>query len=411
MFMKSQFPGTYNSCMPFKSCSQSLRQLLLLVFALYFMLPGDSRASVVTMETTLGNIDIELFDSVAPLTVTNFLNYVQGGDYVTSFFHRSVPGFIIQGGGFQYDNGSFGRVPADAPVVNEFGLSNVRGTLAMAKLGGDPDSATNQWFFNLADNAANLDSQNGGFTVFGRVLGNGMDVVDAIAALPRFNLTNISPAFTDVPLTGDTSIFDPARQLVQINKVTLVEVPVTAVDLNGTIKTADVEDICAMVLASGQFTFSCNPTGVLSLTGLPREHDGTVKRQIYADGFFPKVDILMGATDSAVVMTRSGTCPSYNTPTDPAVIPGAAGKRIAISGTVAAGDNGDPVCAMVLANGQHMFSCDGSGSYALNIPLDNNGQFKLQVYADGFAPTIQTFDEFQAVNDVRMARAAECQTP
>ena len=66
---------------------------------------------------------------------------------------------------------------------------------------------------------------------------------------------------------------------------------------------------------------------------------------------------------------------------------------------------------MVLANGQHMFSCDGSGSYALTIPLDNNGQFKLQVYADGFAPTIQTFDEFQTMDDVRMAPAAECQAP
>jgi hypothetical protein len=64
---------------------------------------------------------------------------------------------------------------------------------------------------------------------------------------------------------------------------------------------------------------------------------------------------------------------------------------------------------MVLANGQHMFSCDDTGSYALNIPLDTNGQFKLQVYADGFAPTTQTFDEFQVINDVRMARAVECQ--
>jgi peptidyl-prolyl cis-trans isomerase A (cyclophilin A) len=228
MFMKSQLPGTYNSCMRFKSCSQSLRALLLLVFALYFMLPGDSRASVVTMETTLGNIDIELFDSAAPLTVTNFLNYVQDGDYVTSFFHRSVPGFIIQGGGFQYDNGSFGRVPADAPVVNEFGLSNVRGTLAMAKQGGDPDSATNQWFFNLADNAANLDSQIGGFTVFGRVLGNGMDVVDAIAALPTFNLTVIDPSFVDVPLSGYDGAFDPANQLVQINNVSVVPIPAAA---------------------------------------------------------------------------------------------------------------------------------------------------------------------------------------
>ena len=64
---------------------------------------------------------------------------------------------------------------------------------------------------------------------------------------------------------------------------------------------------------------------------------------------------------------------------------------------------------MVLANGQYMFSCDGTGSYTLNIPLDINGQFKLRVYADGVAPNIQLFDEFSVVNDVRMARAAECQ--
>ena len=64
---------------------------------------------------------------------------------------------------------------------------------------------------------------------------------------------------------------------------------------------------------------------------------------------------------------------------------------------------------MVLANGQYTFSCDGTGRYALKIPLDTNGQFKLQVYADGFAPTIQKFDEFSASNDVRMARSVECQ--
>ncbi len=183
----------------------------------------------------------------------------------------------------------------------------------------------------------------------------------------------------------------------------------TVVDLSGTIKTSDGVDICAMVLASGQFTFSCNPPGVFSLTDLPTESNGTVKRQIYADGFFPRVDILTGSSDDAVVMTGSGTCPSYNTPYDAGVFPDSAGKRITISGQVLLQDTQTPICAMVLANGQHMFSCDGSGNYSLNIPLDTNGQFKLQVYADGFAPTIQTFDEFQAMNDVRMARAAECQ--
>ena len=183
------------------------------------------------------------------------------------------------------------------------------------------------------------------------------------------------------------------------------------VDLTGTIKTENDANICAMVLASGQFMFSCDPVGVFSLTDLAREQNGTVKRQIYADGFFPKVDVLPDSIDEAVVMTRSGTCPSYNTPYDPAVVPGSAGERINISGKVLLQDSQTPICAMVLANGQFMFSCDGSGSYALNIPLDTNGQFKLQVYADGFAPTIQTFDEFQAMNDVRMARAVECAAP
>ena len=68
-----------------------------------------------------------------------------------------------------------------------------------------------------------------------------------------------------------------------------------------------------------------------------------------------------------------------------------------------------PFCAMVLENGKYIFSCYGSVSYAMIIPLDANGQFKLQVYADGFAPNIQRFDEFSVTNDVRMARAAECQ--
>jgi hypothetical protein len=134
-----------------------------------------------------------------------------------------------------------------------------------------------------------------------------------------------------------------------------------------------------------------------------------VKRQIYADGFFPKIDIFAGSSDDAVVMTRSGTCPSYNTPYDPAVTPGSAGKRIDISGKVLVQDTGTAICAMVLANGQYRFSCDGTGSYAMNIPLDTNGQFKLLVYADGFAPITQKFDEFSTSNEVRMARAVECQ--
>ena len=182
-----------------------------------------------------------------------------------------------------------------------------------------------------------------------------------------------------------------------------------SVDLGGTIKTINGQDICAMVLASGKYMFSCNPIGVFSLTDLPLENNGTVKRQVYADGFFPKIDVLTGSSNEAVVMTQSGTCPSYNLNYDFGFFPGSAGKRIYIGGKVLVQDSQTPICAMVLANGQYTFSCDGTGSYMLRIPLDTNGRFKLQVYADGFAPTIQTFDEFKTTNNVRMARAVECQ--
>ena len=167
-----------------------------LLAALLLAFPGVSIATTVSIQTVLGEIRVELFDRTTPLTVANFLSYVNSGAYNNSFFHRSVSGFIIQGGGFK---DTFAAIPSSPPVINEFGASNLRGTLAMAKLGGDPNSATNQWFINLGNNAANLDAQNGGFTVFGQVIGNGMQVVDAIAALSR---VNAGGAFTDLPLVS-----------------------------------------------------------------------------------------------------------------------------------------------------------------------------------------------------------------
>ncbi|MEL6438324.1 MAG: peptidylprolyl isomerase [Cyanobacteria bacterium J06621_8] len=181
-------------------------------------------ASFEFADTSLGNgvVNVLLFDQAgagAPASVANFLNYVEDGDYVGSIIHRSIPGFIIQGGGFAVDpatdfSADLGRiveVPTDPAVVNEFSLerSNTRGTLAYAKLGNDPNSATSQWFFNLVDNSENLDNQNGGFTVFGEVLGNeDLATVDAIAAVQTFNATGFFPdpvpdfsgAFSDVPV-------------------------------------------------------------------------------------------------------------------------------------------------------------------------------------------------------------------
>jgi len=172
-----------------------------MVFMLAF--PAVGNATTVKIQTSLGAIDVLLYDTAAPRTVANFLTYVNSGAYRNSFIHRSVPGFIIQGGGFVWDDASqtVPGVSTNAPVANEFSASrsNRRGSIAMAKLGGDPNSATSQWFINLADNGSILDGQNGGFTVFGEVSTSGMAVVDAIARLP---LVNAGGAFSELPIVG-----------------------------------------------------------------------------------------------------------------------------------------------------------------------------------------------------------------
>ena len=167
-------------------------------------------------DSTQGGFFIELFEDITPITTANFRQYVRDGDYTDSLFHRAIAGFVVQGGGFFFSDSVSGstsveEIPTDDPIENEFDNwfdsdfgdreegtpINVRGTVAMAKLGGDADSATSQWFVNLDDNSANLDSQNGGFTAFGQVLFNGFDVFDAIAALP---LVNQGSPFESMPL-------------------------------------------------------------------------------------------------------------------------------------------------------------------------------------------------------------------
>ena len=144
-------------------------------------------ATVVQFQTSLGEFEVNLYDARTPATVANFLAYVDSGAYDNTVIHRSVANFVIQGGGFVSSGGlPLEAVQTSAPVTNEPVFSNVRGTIAMAKLSGAPNSATSQWYFNLVDNSQSLDPQNGGFTVFGEVV-RGIEVVDAIAALPVFN--------------------------------------------------------------------------------------------------------------------------------------------------------------------------------------------------------------------------------
>lgn len=199
--------------------------------------------------TTSHIVDLELFDTITPATVINFINYVdENPRYDGSFLHRSLPGFIVQGGGytyapalgaFEYDatngvyTGGLQEITVDAPIVNEFqgsGLSNIRGTIAMAKIASLPNSATSGWFINLADNSANLDVQNDGFTVFGRVLDNGMTVFDLIEATPIFDITAIHPAFDGIPLDSYNA-GDAVTQsnLIRVNSASLIQRPILKV--------------------------------------------------------------------------------------------------------------------------------------------------------------------------------------
>jgi len=189
--------------------------------------------SVVRFTSNPGNYEVELFDSLAQNTVNNFLNY--SADYVNSIIHRSVDNFIIQGGGFTINNGVIDNVTTDAPIQNQFNAArtNIRGTLSMAQLSGNINSGTSQWFVNLAANTT-LDTAATSHTVFGRVIGNGMTVVDAIAALTQSDLssqTGVS-ALNEVPLRAPFTGF--TRTLTGTVSTTANSTTITGVGTNFT---------------------------------------------------------------------------------------------------------------------------------------------------------------------------------
>ena len=237
-----------------------VKKLLKAGFLLVAFVSLPSAANtIVSMQTDLGSVEIELFDTAAPETVANFLNYVNAGDYDGTFIHRSDPGFVLQMGGYIFDpaQGDFfaegtRHIPEDPPVSNEFGMSNVRGTIAMAKFGVDPNSATSEFFFNLADNSENLDNQNGGFTVFAKVT-SGLDVIDAIAGEPRCSSYFINTdddqcngiiSFDDTPLLNMlvNNPFLPTEFLNAVAPQNLVKIISIGIDTDGDSVIDRVED-------------------------------------------------------------------------------------------------------------------------------------------------------------------------
>lgn len=198
-------------------------------FKTNFTMPGASTPSV---------IRIELFDDKTPLTVQNFLSYVNNakdaGDYDGTYFHRFVNGFVLQGGGYTppISNNNLGtHVETPYQVHNEFfgadaELDPVPGTIAMAKVGttdgGGPHSATSEFFFNYADNSTTLDTQNGGFTVFGKVV-QGLDAINAIVNVRKAVGSNLSTSGTDgIPTTAANGSVPTADQLIKITEAKVI---------------------------------------------------------------------------------------------------------------------------------------------------------------------------------------------
>lgn len=259
---------------------------------------------VVMFDTNVGRIFIELFPQDAPGTVANFLEYVKRGQYSESFFHRTVDNFIVQGGGFVFnENEGFRQVfePDLGPIQNEFARPNLERTIAMAKLDQDPNSATSQFFFNTNDNPS-LDTQNGGFTVFGRVIGeDSWTVVQLIAGLNQQDLTGQSvfadqirdrfgnPLFTDADRFSST---DPEAGDPRIANLAFSDVPIVN-SFTGDVQPGNlVQLLNAQIVKTGEGTaFYTNmvayPEGYASPTStetlkLVNPHNTDVQVQVIA---------------------------------------------------------------------------------------------------------------------------------
>lgn len=200
-----------------------------------------SAGTYVQFRTIWGNIDVELYDQDKPNTVRNFLHYVQSGRYQNLFFHRCptnpithLTDFVVQGGGYVVIPGpNIAQVPSFGAISNEFGvgrrLSNVYGTLAMAKAAGDTNSATSQWFFNLNNNTfLDTPSADGYFTVFGHVV-RGTNVLNQYLGRSINNgLQNLGGPFDTLPVIYSGTNSPNFNQLEYVD-ITLLNVQVTNV--------------------------------------------------------------------------------------------------------------------------------------------------------------------------------------
>lgn len=227
----------------------------LIVFFASLFCVSVSQATTVQFQTSMGIINVNLFDKTTPETVKNFLKYVDSRAYNNSVIHRSVMvtktdgskrPFVVQGGGYTFpDTAALTAIPSKGTVINEPVYSNLRGTIAMAKPAGNANGATSQWFFNLHnDNALSLDpsvSRSGGYTVFGQVDEASLPVLDAMVAVNTFI---VGSGLSEFPLRDYTvedyenDVLPDASNLIMIHNIlVLLRDPNTADSLSPPLNT------------------------------------------------------------------------------------------------------------------------------------------------------------------------------
>ncbi len=332
----------------------------------YFSIPGVT-GQIAQFNTVLGTFNVELLASAAPQTVANFLTYVNGGAYTNSMIHRSASlnggtstaNWIVQGGGYIFTDPNAGPVtippnPSNPVLPLEYNLPNSAGTIAMAR-GSATNSATTQWFFNVNDNTSVLGPSNGGgYAVFGRVLGTGLSVISAIAAVPTYN-AGTGTAFETLPLqnvqSGQTSI--ALSNLITINSVAVIPVYPTNNTAPAVLSFAVVNNNSSVVAAAlNGSTLTVTPVGAgtatLSLRAADTNNSSistTVTVTVAAANTAPAITVQPVsqnvATGSTAVFNVAATgvpTPTYQWQFNGSAITGATGPRLVLpAGTAQAG--------------------------------------------------------------------------
>ena len=240
---------------------------------------GSTVISIKINSSSIQNtFSVELFDDptnkdylLTQETVDNFLYYVNSNAYDNSIIHRSVKDFVIQGGGFVYKNGTINELETKPPVINEPGNSNLVWTISMAKVSGQENSATSQWFINLTDNTF-LDSQNGGFTVFGRLFDDGISLVNEMSSTNIYDGTVINGAFSTLPLWQYEGGNPTEKDYLIVEEIKVIGIKVA--DLNSSY-VADSKGF-ASIIGSSPVTITSYEIGTETTLDSIKDYDGNL---------------------------------------------------------------------------------------------------------------------------------------